>query len=222
MTYTNGLKNQIESDLTTQGDKKMKIKKMNEYNPQYINGELHWKKIGEKTGKLKRKKKIYPCIKLDNILLLDEYEIDEKVLKKSREQYESTQELIPVYLSFDLKLIYGYEQYILAKELGLEQIPFQRSTNRKEFDKSVSNEKFDNKCYSVKDINGAKIYITLNQYKKVNSLVNLCKDMDFTLQILPDFTFTVIDNNGEIIIEKAKLSIAAKLIKEVKKWQTMK
>ncbi len=105
----------------------MELKNIKEYNPEYNkDGTLIWKKIGEKTsknGNHLRKKKQYPRISIDKIKV-GNYNVSEKILNKSRSLYWKTKELIPVYLSYDFKLIGGFEQYELAKELKMQKIPF--------------------------------------------------------------------------------------------------
>lgn len=81
--------------------------------------------------------------------------MSEKILDKSRSLYWKTKELIPVYLSYDFKLIGGFEQFEIAKELKFKYIPFQRNSKmnhkeRKQFTNSVQNIKIGNKKYPVK------------------------------------------------------------------------
>lgn len=194
------------------------IKPMNEYNPVYIDGILHWKKIGEKTGKLNRKKKQYPMISLDKIILDEQYPIDQEVLEASREQYNQTHELIPVYLSYDMKLLYGYEQYLVAVEQGSNQIPFQRATKpKKNFNESVHNSKIGNKKFYVKDINNQKIFISYNRNKKVKNLMDLCKEKGLQVQISPQFLFTVTDKSEKKIVSGQTLSESLSIVKGVVK-----
>lgn len=103
---------------------KTEIRDIREYNPEYHHdGTLIWKKIVEpigKKGKHLRNKKQYPSISLDKIKA-GNYTVNGKLLEDSRALYQKTKEMIPVYLSYDFKLIGGFEQYELAKELGMKK-----------------------------------------------------------------------------------------------------
>lgn len=129
----------------------MELKSVKEYNPEYHkDGTLVWKRIGEKIGKHARKKKHYPQINISKIVVPNDIEIDDEILSRSRELYVQTQEMIPVYISFDFRLIGGYEQYALARELHMKKVPAQRvtkmnSTEKKTLSKAVSNQPIGNK-----------------------------------------------------------------------------
>lgn len=103
---------------------KTEIRDIREYNPEHHHdGTLIWKKIVEpigKKGKHLRNKKQYPPISLDKIKA-GNYTVNGKLLEDSRALYQKTKEIIPVYLSYDFKLIGGFEQYELAKELGMKK-----------------------------------------------------------------------------------------------------
>lgn len=184
---------------------------MREYNPDYhADGTLVWKKIGGKTGrKGRRKKKVYPSISLDKIELNDTYEINEEILEASRKQYKESEEMIPVFLSYDLKLLQGYEQYLLAKELNMTKIPFQRkkmnSRERKEFTNKAMDRKFGNKKYPLTTVDGDREYITLSQIKKVRRCRRMCKKCgDLSLDYLGNLKFVVTNADGETVIGTKK------------------
>lgn len=186
----------------------MEIKNIKEYNADYHkDGTLVWKKIGEKTGrsgKHRRTKRNYPPIHIGKIVTDGSYTINEDILQQSREMYTQTKEMIPVFLSFDFKLIGGFEQYELAKELGIKKIPAKRITKpnrgeRKAFMQSVTNRKLGSKKYPVSTIDGDKIYLNLKRFKIVNNASRFAQKHGYTLDILPDFTFRVW-NNGKCIL----------------------
>lgn len=190
-----------------------KIMDIREYNPSYhADGTLVWKKIGGKTGrKGKRKQKTYPSIGVEKIVLLDNYKINEDVLEESRKRYAKTGKMIPVYLSYDLKLLYGYEQYVLAKELGLNSIPFQRKTkmNKKEqrqFVKTPTDRPFGNKKCSLTTVDGKKQWISQCQYKKVRRCRQHLRQKlgDFKLVYVGNMKFAIADKSGQICNEFAK------------------
>lgn len=197
------------------------VMNMKEYNPHYhVDGTLVWKKIGAKTGrKGRRKKKQMPSISIDKIQLVDTYEVDEKILEDSRKQYETTGEMIPVYTSYDFCLLKGYEQYVLAKELGLNKIPFQRrkmtKKERSKFTKTPTNRKIGNKKYPVTTNRGEVQYLSLNQYKKMKlakrSLQKVSKELK--LVYLGNLKFTIENENGKRL-HKQKEGIAATSIQK--------
>lgn len=175
----------------------MDIKNMNEYNPDWQKGNnLVWKKI-----KGKKKPKQFNQIEISKITIPDGAITDLKILDDSRKQYEETHKLIPVYLSYDFRLLAGYEQIILAKELGYDQIPFQRITkmNRKEkaeFHKSVQNRPIGNKKIPVKDTEGNRIYLTYREKKVLNRCYGMARKLNMRIQINPGFKISIIDSDG--------------------------
>ena len=73
------------------------IKNMLEFEPRYwADATLHWM-----VPKKNKERKVCQNILIEKIYPPDDMSIDEETLKASREQYEITHELIPVYLSFD-------------------------------------------------------------------------------------------------------------------------
>lgn len=190
----------------------MEIKNIHEYNPEYRKDTtLVWLKIGKPVGKKSkhlRKKKIYPQIRMDKITV-EPYSVDQNTLTESRTMYNRTHEMIPVYLSYDFKLIGGFEQYELAKELELESIPFQRLTKlnkaeRKQFDKAVHNRKVGNKKYKVTAIDGSPIYVSANHAKKVRETKHMASRLKMYLQVLPNFTFSLIDKENNYVFGSAE------------------
>ena len=202
----------------------MEIKNIKEYNADYHkDGTLVWKKIGEKTGKNSkhlRTKRTYPLIHMGKIITDCDYPIDADVLQQSRELYAQTKEMIPVFLSFDFNLIGGFEQYELAKELGINKIPAKRisklnNKDQRQFVKSVTNWKLGNKKYAVTAIDGSKIFMSLNHYKKVKHAIFIAKKRKCILEILPDFTFRMRNKNDYIIGSAEKSVKLNTLIKEL-------
>lgn len=198
-----------------------KVMNMNEYNPDYYaNGTLVWKKIGAKTGrKGRRKKKQMPSIDINKIRLVGTYNVDEEILEGSRKQYEVTGEMIPVYTSYDFCLLKGYEQYVLAQELGLNKIPFQRREmtrkERSKFAKTPTNKKMGNKKYKVTTNTGEVQYFSLNQYKQMKlakrSLYRVSKEL--RLVYLGNLKFTIENEKGKRL-HKQKGGVAAKSIQK--------
>lgn len=178
---------------------------MKEYNPWYhADGTLVWKKIGEKTGrKGKRKQKKCPTIAMDKIILDKDYPIDSELMNKSVEQYKQTHELIPVFLSFDFRLISGYEQYLIAKDLGRKKVPFQRKnkmnkTERKEFRDTIQFRAIGNKKYPVRTNDGREIYVSMNIKKKIDQCFKLSRKLDLRIEVLPTFKFCAWKNDKKI------------------------
>ena len=181
----------------------IEIKNINEYNPQYHKDKsLVWKKIGEPLGKKgHRSKKVYPSLAINKIKIPSTYDVDYEVLSQSREMYSITKRMIPVYLSFDFELLAGFEQLVLAKELKLKRIPFQRidkmnSTEKKQFRYEVHDKPIGNKKYKVKDVNGKPIYLSLNRHKKIKKAFAKAKALNLKISVMPDFTFLITDSRG--------------------------
>lgn len=200
----------------------MELKNIKEYNPEYNkDGTLVWKKIGEKTsknGKHIRKKKQYPQISIDKIKV-GNYNVSEKILAKSRSLYWKTKEMIPVYLSYDFKLIGGFEQFEIAKELKLKSIPFLRNNKmnqkeRKQFTNSVQNIKIGNKKYPVKAIDGSTIYVSMNHAKKVREAKRMAAKLKCYIRVLPNFTFSLIDKNDNYILGNADKGLKLNVIRK--------
>lgn len=201
----------------------MEIKNMNEYNPDYHkDGTLEWKRIGEKTGKKRtRKQKQYNRMDISKIIVPDGLEVNDEVLEASRQQYNETNIMIPVYLSYDFKLIAGYEQYILAKELGISEIAFHRITklNKKEakkFRKSIVNRPIGNKKYPVKDINGNKIYLTYAQRKDLNSCYGWARKCNKSIEITPGMRINILNKDETICKKGASITSAVNYLKKLK------
>lgn len=180
----------------------MELKDIRLYNADYHkDGTLVWREIGSRTGsKHPKKKKQYNEIPIEKIQLPDSYDVDERVFQESKELYAVTNQLIPVYLSFDFRLISGFEQYELAKQLGIKVVPFlRRRAGRKEqkiFAKTVSDHKFLNKKYSVHTKDGQIIYVSYSQKKNLNQALKLARLSRLHLQVFRDFTVSATDNDG--------------------------
>lgn len=195
------------------------MKNIKEYNINYHrDGTIEWRRIGEMVGKHPRKKKNFPVVDISRIAITEGFPVNESILVQSRELYKQTQEMIPVFLSFDFRLIGGFEQYVLAKELGLKKIPAQRitkpnATEVKELRNTVSHEKVANKKYLIKANDGSKIYLSLNRAKKVKELIQQASSLGYTVEILPDFRFKIIGKNNTSVV--ATLNEARKIIADL-------
>lgn len=193
----------------------MEIKNMNEYNPDYHkDGTLVWKEIGEKTGKKGiRKQKQFNHIEISKIMIPEGMKIDKEILEASRCQYEETHKMIPIYLSYDFVLLAGYEQIILAHELGKKEVCFQRvnKINRKEakkFRNSVQHRKIGSKKYPIKDRDGNRIYITMAQRKILNACYGLARKVKMKIEITPDLKIDIIKMDGSTYKDNLSLKTA--------------
>lgn len=207
----------------------MEIKNMNEYNPEWSkDGTLNWKKIGEKTGKKGiRKQKQYNHMDIDKIIVPNGMEIDGAVLEASRKQYKKTHIMIPVFLSYGFVLIAGYEQYVLAQELGLNKIAFQRVTKMtqretKEFREMICHRAIGNKKHPVKDIDGNKIYVTYAQRKELYTCYRLAKKYNLRVDVTPCLKINIYDAKGNVCKKDATLKIAHNYLKNYKKNKNRK
>ncbi|WP_458397519.1 hypothetical protein [Anaerotignum sp.] len=95
------------------------VRDFRENRPTYaIDGSLVWKR---KSKKQKR----YPIVKTEDVKIRKGgFIVREDVLRQSRELYEQTHELIPVGLDAKKVLVNGYEQYLIAKEMGIKFLMF--------------------------------------------------------------------------------------------------
>lgn len=186
----------------------MILQDIRKYNAVYHKDcSLNWLETGVKVGNHIRKKKTYPSISMSKVIVPDGLEINTDVLNESRRLYAITGEMIPIYLSYDFKLIAGYEQYVLAQELGMKKIPAQRITqqkmNRKErkaFINAVHNVQVGNKKFPVTANDGSVIYVSLCRARKVRELEKLANRLNYRYDILPDFTFSIYDDDMNYII----------------------
>lgn len=162
---------------------------------------------------------------LDKIVVPAEYPIDQHVLEQSIKAYHVTGELIPVYLSFDMRLIGGFEQYEVAKQLHLYKVPMQRVTREKmnkreqaEFRKTVHNRAIGNKKYPLSATDGSEIYVSLNTKKKVTELFRKAKRMNCHCHIFPNFSFAITDIEDNYIVGSPNRGAAlAKALKKLDK-----
>lgn len=175
------------------------IKNMKEYNPRYTRrGALKWQKIN--TGK--HPKKEFPMIAIEKIRLKinKPYKFFEDTYNRAKEQYEETHEFIPVNLrAEDLRLRSGYEFYVLAKELGLKEIPYILYR-----DASISHKPKPElqKTRAVIDCTGNTIYVSEQAYQKIKQCILMCKTLGFSLKILPTYRFRILDEEGKSIRAK--------------------
>jgi len=178
----------------------MELKNIEFFNADYRkDGTLVWKEIKPKNGKPKKGKQ-YNEITLKKIIVPESFPVDEEVLKESERLYDETGRLLPVFLSFDFKLIAGFEQFVLAKRLGLEVVPFlrRRMTGREQtaFSKSVSDRKLQSKKYPIKTKDGKIVYISLNQKKTLSRAFKLARAAGLRLQVFDDFSIAITDKDG--------------------------
>lgn len=189
------------------------IKDMREYNPRYTErGYLKWQKIN--TGK--HPKKVYPLIPIDRIRCFC-HKYNEEVLQESRKQYQASGELIPVRLrNYDYRLWGGYEQYLLAKELGIKEIPYIIWN-----DSSVMRKPYCNKTKLITDCTGKPIYVSPQAYKKIRECLVICKTIGYRFVILPIYRFKIYDNYGHCIRKKEfELNAAYKRLKSIQESLT--
>lgn len=184
----------------------MILQDIRKYNAVYHKDcSLNWLEIGAKEGKRVRRKKTYPSIGLDKITVPENYKIDDDILDESRKLYAETGEMIPVYLSYGFDLIGGFEQYVLAKELGLSKIPAQRDTkpSKKElakFRKSATTKPIANKKHLITCVDGNKIYISAGQNKRVAHLFKIARQLKLKCEIFSDFTVALKDCQGDYVV----------------------
>lgn len=194
------------------------IKDMNNYNAEYhANGQLVWKLIGGKTGsKGHRKKKTLPKIRLGKIILPDNLNVNETVLEQSRKQYAVSHQMIPVFLSYDFRLIAGYEQYILAKELGKKEIPFQRKKMTKSEERKFSHHPSDipieNKKYKLVTVDGKTEYVSALQHKRFRQINGRLQKMGLYAQYIGDHNVRFMTKSGECVKKNKALGSAMKFL----------
>lgn len=194
------------------------IKDMREYNPDYhADGKLGWKRIGKKTGaKGHRKKKTYPQINIDKIIVPDSKNMDENILEKSRVQYQKSKQMIPVFVSCDFHLISGYEQYVLAKELGMNTVPFQRrkmdKTEQRKFSHHASSTKVGNKKYKMTTVDGKIEYISMCQKKRFNMIKNRLGKMGLIAEYIGNHNIRIVNGDGECVKKQKSLASSMKFL----------
>lgn len=194
------------------------IKDMTNYNAEYhANGQLVWKLIGGKTGaKGHRKKKTFHKINLNKINLPDLVVVNEEILKKSREQYAVSHQMIPVFLSYDFRLIAGYEQYVLAKELGKKEIPFQRKKMTKSEERKFSHHPSDapvgNKKYKLVTVDGKTEYVSALQQKRFRQINGRLRKMGLYAQYIGDHNIRFMNKSGECVKKRKALGSAMKFL----------
>lgn len=174
------------------------IRDMNEYNPRYTEKQkaLKWKKINDGANK----KKQFHTIEIKDILITKKAKqsVEEENLKGFREQYMRTHELIPVLLRpYDHKLLRGYEQILVAQELGVTEVPYIEHT-----EKSVNRKAFCTKQVAIVDCTGKQIYISKQAKAKINECRTMCRKLGLKLEIVPIYRFKVYDNTGNCLWKK--------------------
>lgn len=157
------------------------IKNMSEYNPRYSeHRQLKWQKINDG----KHPKKQFNTININKITIYKN-NLDAGTFERSKKQYEQSHELIPILLrKYDNQLMSGYEQYILAKTLGITEIPYIQYV-----DHSINRKPFCNKTKAITDYTGKKIYVTPEVYKQVSECYVMCKQLGLRMEILPIYRF---------------------------------
>lgn len=161
---------------------------MRKYRPKYHRDrQLYWTAL---TGK--RRKRTYPLIDMEKIILREDFEIRQDILEQSKTQFLQSGELIPVLLSPDNELLNGYEQYQIAKEMGKEKISFcslklskkesyqrrkAKAVKRRQFTKAERRAVFDKcggKCsrcgkkLQIDDYKKKDTYMTIDHVKKIS------------------------------------------------------
>lgn len=96
-----------------------KARNFRNFRPTYaIGGAMVWK------NKPKRKK-TYPVVNIKSVKIREGgFVVREDVLEQSKELYQRLGELIPVALDAKNVLVNGYEQYLIAMELGHRVISY--------------------------------------------------------------------------------------------------
>ena len=171
------------------------IRDMNEYNPRYTQKQkaLKWNKINDGRNK----KKQFQTIEIKNILITKKakQKVEEENLKAFREQYIRTHELIPVLLRpYDHKLLRGYEQILVAQELGITEVPYIEHT-----EKSVNRKAYCTKQTAITDCTGKQIYVSKQASAKINECHTMCRKLGLRLEIMPVYRFKVYDNAGNCL-----------------------
>ena len=178
----------------------VEIKNIKENNVVYTkNGVLQWKPIERH-----RKKKQYPMMDMGKISVPDDYCVDQTVLERSRELYKQTKEMIPVCITFDKRLIGGFEQWELAKELGHTRIPVYQHTmsnaDRNQLREMVHTHSIGDKKFPVRDITGQKIYFSEGRAKKIKATQQAAMRKGYKACLLPDGSFSLMDGEDRFIV----------------------
>lgn len=174
----------------------MEIRNINEYEPKYwADGSLHWEEP--------RKHRPRGRIEIGDIILPSDYKIDKDVLEQSRAMYQHTKRMIPVYLSMYNVLIGGFEQYVLAQELGMKTIPFMRrnkarKNEHRKFLRTVYNKPVANKKYKLTATDGSNIYVTPGTYKKYQIIKQWARKNKCTVEVTPNGRLRV-EQDGKYI-----------------------
>lgn len=192
----------------------MELKNIEYFNADYRkDGTLVWKEIQPKNGKPKKKKQ-YNEIPIEKIIVPESFPVDEEVLKESERLYYEAGRLIPVYLSFDFRLIAGFEQFVLAKRLGLEVVLFlrRRMTGREQtaFSKSASDRKLQNKQYPVKTCDGKTVYVSMGQWKTLSRAFKLSRAAGLRLQVFDDFSVALTAKDGNYLFGSSEKRVRIK------------
>lgn len=179
------------------------IKNMDEYNPRYTKkGALKWQRINDG----KNKKKEFPTIPLDK-LMIGKHKVNEENLESYRRQYEQTHEFIPVLIrNYDFKLKSGYESVVLARELGMTEVPYIMHCET-----AIARKPYCNKTTPIMDCTGRKIYVTKIASDKIKECKNICSELGVTLETLPIFRFRVLDKEGVSIWKQEDFTLNAVL-----------
>lgn len=104
---------EIKQEVSAIEQPSFEVKNFREFRPTYaIGGVMVWK------NKPKRKK-TYSVVDIKTVKIREGgFVVREEVLQQSKELYQQLGELIPVALDAKNVLVNGYEQYLIAMELG--------------------------------------------------------------------------------------------------------
>lgn len=170
------------------------IRDMNEFVPYYTPEAkaLKWKK--SKTQKK------YPVIETRDIIVTqkDKQKFEQENYNAFRLQYEKTHKLIPILVrEYDHKLLRGYEEIVLAKELGITEIPYLEKRY------NIARKPKENKTYAIVDCTNRKLYLSGGAHSKFLRCKQMCENWGLSLVIMPLYdTYKVYNSKGQCIWKK--------------------
>ena len=176
------------------GEMMLDIRDMNEFNPYYTPkaSALKWKKS--------KAQKKYPITEIKDIIITqkDRQKFEVENYNAFKQQYEKSHKMIPILIrECDHKLIRGYEEVMLAKKLGITQLPYMEKHY------NISRKPKGNKKYAIVDCTGKKLYLSGKAYSKFLKCTSICKERGLELVAMPmQNIYKVYDNTGQCILKK--------------------
>ena len=180
----------------------LNIKSMDKFVPYYTSKEqaLKWKKLG-----LSKHSPQYPMIKIKDIIITkgNKEKYEEENYNKFKQQYEETHKLIPVLIrEGDHKLFKGYEQILLAKELGITEVPYIEKRY------NITRKPKGNRTYLIRDCTGRKIYLSGKAHSEYIKCKKICEKWGLSLVVLPMYNkYKIHNKNGQCIWRKEGYTI---------------